>query len=59
MKAEGLAEIAEDRGARRVLLHLLRPRSTKYVHPQVLATLPGQEEVAAGVAAQRAGAYTR
>jgi pumilio family protein 6 len=49
LRQEGLAELAEDRAARRVLLHLLRPRSTRYVHPHVLATLPDPAAVAAAV----------
>ena len=49
LKAEGLAQLAEDPAARRVLLHLLRPRSRRYVHPHALATLPDQDEVARSV----------
>ena len=45
LRNEGLAELAEDRAARRVLLHMLRPRNTRYVHPQVLATVPDVAEV--------------
>ena len=45
LRNEGLAELAEDRAARRVLLHVLRPRNTRYVHPQVLATVPDVAEV--------------
>ena len=45
LRNEGLAELAEDRAARRVLLHALRPRHTRYVHPQVLATIPDVAEV--------------
>ena len=49
LKAEGLVELAEDPAARRVLLHLLRPRARRYVHPHALATLPDQDEVARSV----------
>ena len=40
LRDEGIADLAEDRAARRVLLHALRPRSTRYAHPHVLATMP-------------------
>jgi pumilio family protein 6 len=40
LRDEGIADLADDRAARRVLLHALRPRSTRYVHPHVLATMP-------------------
>ena len=53
LRQEGLAELADDRAARRVLLHLLRPRSTRYVHPHVLATLPDQADIAAVVEATK------
>ena len=40
LRDEGVADLAEDRAARRVLLHALRPRSTRYAHPHVLAIMP-------------------
>jgi pumilio family protein 6 len=46
LRDEGIADLAEDRAARRVLLHALRPRSTRYVHPHVLATMPDPAETA-------------
>ena len=46
LRDEGIADLAEDRAARRVLLHALRPRSTRYVHPHVLATMPDPTETA-------------
>ena len=54
LKAEGLADLAEDGAARRVLLHLLRPRSRRYTHPHVLATIPDQDEVVKSVADAKA-----
>ena len=44
LRDEGLADLARSPAARRILLHLLRPRSTRYVHPHVLATMPDPEE---------------
>lgn len=46
LRDEGLAELASDKAARRILLHLLRPRSTRYLNPHVLATIPDPEETA-------------
>jgi pumilio family protein 6 len=46
LRDEGIADLADDRAARRVLLHALRPRSTRYVHPHVLATMPDPTETA-------------
>ena len=45
LRNEGIFELACDRAARRVLLHALRPRSTRYIHPHALATLPDPAEV--------------
>jgi len=46
LRDEGIASLADDRAARRVLLHMLRPRSARYVHPHVLATMPDPAETA-------------
>jgi pumilio family protein 6 len=46
LRDEGVARLADDRAARRVLLHMLRPRSARYVHPHVLATMPDPAETA-------------
>ena len=46
LRDEGIASLADDRSARRVLLHMLRPRSARYAHPHVLATMPDPAETA-------------
>ena len=41
----GVRELCFDRAARRVFLHALRPRSTRYDHPSVLEAMPDPSEL--------------
>jgi pumilio family protein 6 len=45
LKQEGLEEISMHKNARRVLLHILHPRSTRYFPPHLLECLPDPEVV--------------
>lgn len=47
LKQEGLEEIASHKNARRVLLHILNPRSTRYFPPHLLECLPDPAKVRA------------
>jgi pumilio family protein 6 len=45
LKQEGLAEVASHKNARRVLLHVLNPRSTRYFPPHLLECMPDPQKV--------------
>ena len=45
LKQEGLEEMASHKNARRVLLHILNPRSTRYFPPHLLECIPDPEKV--------------
>ena len=45
LKAESLAEVASHKNARRVLLHILNPRSTRYFPSHLLECMPDPQKV--------------
>lgn len=47
LKQEGIEEVASHKNARRVLLHILNPRSTRYFPPHLLECLPDPEQIRA------------
>ena len=59
LKQEGLEEVASHKNARRVLLHILNPRSTRYFPPHLLECIPDpvkvREDAEETVAAMKRG----